>query len=514
MNRVYRGLRKAFHRPETKVYSVVESVVFVLIAVSILILVLETIPALGQRFRTVLDVADKVILGLFALELILRVVSVRPRVIGLLPLSLSERIFFEVRARIVFILQPMVIIDLITVLSLFSGLRALRAVRLLRLLRTVKLFRYADPLRAGTAAVRDNSLLYVLGIVFFSGSVLVGGLTMYFAEVGAPESQIHDLPDAMWWALVTITTVGYGDITPSTGLGRVVAGFLMLMGMFCLATFAGIVGHTLLSNLMTIRKEQLRMSTYTGHIVVLGYESSALPLLEALEEEFPDDGQPMVIFSPLEPVQEIPDRFTWVPGDPTKESELDKVRLAYARAAVVMGRGRGRDLHDADAVTLLSLFTIRSYMEKKDAEGFKRQIHLQVVAEILDPENVQHARVSGADEVVQTARLGLSVLGHTVAMPGTGTALDIVVSDPGQKMFVGPVADVIDDIPDNYSDLLLLMKARHDVLVMGVQDPSTDDVTLNAASNHRVYRETRMLYLAARALPGHEAADRWIVEDD
>ena len=513
MSRIYRGLRRAFHRPETQVYTVVETVIFALIAVSILILVLEAVPSLGETPRRVLDVADKFILSLFALELALRVATVRPRVLGLLPLSLSERLFIEVRARVLFMLQPMVLIDLITVLSLFSGLRALRAVRMLRLLRTLKLFRYADPLRAGTAAVRDNSLLYVVGIIFFAASVVLGGLTMYFAELGAEGSKIHDLGDAMWWALVTITTVGYGEITPVTGMGRVVASFLMLDGMFCLATFAGIVGHTLLSNLMTIRKEQLRMSTRTGHIVVLGYESSALPLLEALEKEFPSDDQPMVIFSPLEPVQEIPDRFTWVPGDPTKESELDKVRLAYARAAVVMGRGLGRDLRDADAVTLLSLFTLRSYMEKKDREGFKRRIPLQVVAEILDPENVQHALVSGADEVVQTARLGLSVLGHTVAMPGTGTALDLVISDPAQKMFVGPLSAVLDEIPAAYGDLVALMKDKHDVLVMGVQDPSTDVVTLNAQSDHKIYRETRMVYLAPRALMGHDAGERWKLED-
>lgn len=513
MIRTYRALRQAFHRPETKVYSIVETAVFALIGVSILILVLETIPALGEGPRRVLDIADKLILGLFALELFLRVATVRPRVLGLFPLTASQRLFVEVRARLIFVLQPMVLIDLITVLSLFSGLRALRAVRLLRLLRTIKLFRYADPLRAGSAAVRDNSLLYIVGIVFFFTSVVVGGLSMYFAEAGAPGSKIHDIGDAMWWALVTITTVGYGDITPVTGMGRVVGGVLMLVGMFCLATFAGIVGHTLLSNLMTIRKEQLRMSTRTGHIVVLGYESSALPLLEVLETEFPGDDQPMVIFSPLEPLQEIPDRFTWVPGDPTKESELDKVRLAYARAAVVMGRGRGRDLRDSDAVTLLTLFTIRSYMGKKDREGFKRRIPLQVVAEILDPENVQHALVSGADEVVQTARLGLSVLGHTVAMPGTGTALDIVISDPSQKMFVGPLAAVLDEVPSAYCDLLTLMKDKHDVLVMGVQDPSTDIVTLNAPADHRVYRETRMVYLAARALPGHDEAEHWRLED-
>ena len=513
MSRIYRGLRQAFHHPETRVYVVVETSVFALIAISILILILEALPFLGEAPRRVLDVADKVILVLFALELVVRVATVRPRVLELLPHTPSQRLFEELRARLVFMAQPMILIDLITVLSLFSGLRALRAVRLLRLLRTLKFFRYADPLRAGTAAVRDNSLLYVMGILFFGGFVVVGGLTMYFAELGVEGSDIHSLGDAMWWALVTITTVGYGDITPASGMGRVVASILMLAGMFCLATFAGIVGHTLLSNLMTIRKEQLRMSNRTGHIVVLGYESSALPLLETLIEEFPSGDEPMVIFSLLEPVGEIPDRFTWVPGDPTKESELDKVRLAYARAAVVMGRGRGRNMADADAVTLLTLFTIRSYMHKKDREGLKRRIPLQVVAEILDPENVQHATVSGADEVVQTARLGLSVLGHTVAMPGTGTALNIVVSDPSQKMFVGPVGETLDEVPPTYRDLLAVMKEKHDVLVMGVQDPSTEIVTLNAAADRQIFRETRILYLATRILPGHEAAERWNQDD-
>ena len=513
MTRVFDGLRRAFHDPTARIYSAVETGVFALIAISVLILIVELFPRLPDDARAVLDVVDRVILTLFALELIARVATVKPRAPSLFPHSPSERLWAEVRARLIYLTQPIVLIDLITVLTLFSGLRALRAVRLLRLLRTLKLFRYADPLRVSTAAVRDNSLLYVIALIALAAAVGIGGLTMYFAEFGQPDSQIENLGDAVWWALVTLTTVGYGDITPSTTIGRVIASFLMIAGMFTLATFAGVVGHTLLTNLMHIRKEQLRMSTRIGHIVICGYDSGALPLIEALEREFPTGDEPMVIFAPTQPPTDMPDRFTWVPGDPTKHSELDKVRMAYARTVIVMGRDEGRGPQETDAVTLLTLFTIGAYMRHKEAEGLRRRIPLQVVAEILDPENVEHARASGADEVVKTAQLGLSVLAHTVAMPGTGTALGIVIGHQAQRLFVGSIPEDLDPMPATFCELVPVMKNQKDVLVMGVQAPDTEAVELNPAADRPIFRETRVLYLATDPLPGDRAAQRWKLED-
>ena len=115
-------------------------------------------------------------------------------------------------------------------------------------------------------------------------------------------------------------------------------------------------------------------------------------------------------------VVEVPHQFTWVSGDPTKESELDKVRLDHASAAIIVG---SRDMipQQADAITILTAFTIRRYLRQKDSHGHRVR-PLYIVAEVLDAENVDHARTAGADEVIETNRLGFSLLAHAIVMPG------------------------------------------------------------------------------------------------
>lgn len=507
-SRIFLALRTAFHQQDSRAFRAVEAFVFLLIGISIVLLVLERVPRV-EAAGGVLEAIDRGILALFALELVLRLITVRPRSLALFPHTVGSRIWEELKARLVYLVRPLTVIDLITVLTLFPGLRALRAVRLLRLLRTVKLFRYFDPLRAGVTAVRNNSLVYAVAFGVLLLSVLFGGLTYFFAEIGAPDSKIDSLSDALWWALVTITTVGYGDVTPVTPAGRVIASLLMVAGLFCIATFAGVVSHTLMQNVIYIRKEQLRMSTRTGHIVICGYDSITLPLLESLVEEFPSTDEPMIIFAADQPAAELPEHFTWIPGDATKESELDKVRLTHARAVIVTGRRDGRTASAVDAVTLLTIFTIRSYMRKKDQEGIKRKVPLQVVAEILDPENEDFALRSGADEVILTARLGLSVLAHTVAMPGTGTALGIVAGKHSQNLFVGGIPSELSPVPGDFGGLVRALKAEFDVIVLGLQDPHTGEVTLNPRSSHKISGKENVVYLGPDPFLGDDPGQRW-----
>ena len=97
--------------------------------------------------------------------------------------------------------------------------------------------------------------------------------------------------------------------------------------------------------------------------------------------------------------RELPPSFLWVQGDPTKESELDKVRLTHAEAVIISG-ARDMSPQSADARTILITFTIRSYLKAKFKEVRKRRSPVYVVAEVLDSENVDHAAAAGADEVI------------------------------------------------------------------------------------------------------------------
>jgi voltage-gated potassium channel len=143
------------------------------------------------------------------------------------------------------------LVDLLSIvpsyLSLFvagtQSLAILRAIRLLRVFRVLKLAQFVEEARALSKAIgnaRRKILVFftvVLILVFIMGSL------MYFIE--GPEHGFVSIPVSVYWAIVTLTTVGFGDITPSTDLGRFVASVIMLLGYSIIAIPTGIVGAEL-----------------------------------------------------------------------------------------------------------------------------------------------------------------------------------------------------------------------------------------------------------------------------
>jgi voltage-gated potassium channel len=120
-----------------------------------------------------------------------------------------------------------------------EGLRALRAIRLLRLLRVVRLLSLAGiGLRLTQRVLRHRGLAYVIMVALVI--VGVGALAVYHLEQGVNPA-VATLGDAVWWAVVTATTVGYGDVSPVTGEGRAVAVFLMLVGIAVIGVFTATV---------------------------------------------------------------------------------------------------------------------------------------------------------------------------------------------------------------------------------------------------------------------------------
>ena len=157
-------------------------------------------------------------------------------------------------------------------------------------------------------------------------------------------------------------------VSPVTSIGRMIGGSLMIAGMFTLALFAGIVGQTLLSSVLSLREEQFRMSNTMKHLVICGYSPGSRLLLDTLAEEFNFQEVLPVIIAPFPRPSDIPIEYEWIVGDPTKEHELDKTRLIYARACLVVA-DQQMEPQTADARTILTVFTLRSYLAKhKNAE--------------------------------------------------------------------------------------------------------------------------------------------------
>ena len=241
------------------------------------------------------------------------------------------------------------------------------------------------------------------------------------------------------------------------------------------------------------------MTGYTDHVVICGHDAGTRMLLDALVREPLFGDREILVFAPGDRPRDVPAELTWVSGDPTKESELGKVKLTHAGAVIVAGK-RDTTPQSADALTLLTVFTIRSWMGRQPETPSRRE-PLYIVAEILDEENVGHAKTAGADEVIESTRLGFSLLAHAIAMPGTAEAVAELAGVDGHSVYVGrPNGSV--DLPAPFEDVARGLKQQLGVMLIGVRSSKTGHDELNPPDSREVTKECGLVYIAeAKTLP-------------
>ena len=222
-----RSLYGVIFESDTPAGRAFDKAIIVAILVSVAVVIVDSVPALNQRHRGTFAAAEWFFTVLFSLEYLARIVSVQH------PWRYM-RSFFG-------------IVDLLSVLPtylavLFPELHALIDVRILRLLRVFRIFKLTDYvaeyqlLGEALAASRRKILVFLSAVLMV---VLVLGTLLYVVE--GPEHGFTDIPTSVYWAITTITTVGFGDITPKTSAGRFIASVMMLIGWGTLAVPTGIV---------------------------------------------------------------------------------------------------------------------------------------------------------------------------------------------------------------------------------------------------------------------------------
>ena len=221
-------VHEVIYEADTPAGKIFDVILLLVILLSILLVMLESIESIGTKYAYILDVAEWVITILFSIEYLARIISVeKPKT---------------------YVFSFYGIIDLLSTIpkyiSLFvlgtHSLVALRALRLLRVFRILKLTRFiGESANFGKALKRSRAKIAVF-ISFVIVLCIILGTVMYLVESNEG-SGFTSIPRSVYWAIVTLTTVGYGDIAPITALGQFIASLIMILGYGIIAIPTGIV---------------------------------------------------------------------------------------------------------------------------------------------------------------------------------------------------------------------------------------------------------------------------------
>jgi voltage-gated potassium channel len=245
--------------PRNSAARVVSICLLVLIATNVAASIIETDAEVAAAAPDFFRWFENVSVAVFTLEYLLRLWSA----------TADERFAGPVRGRFRLAMTPMMLIDFAAVAPSYAAvlvpgivdLRFLRVLRLLRMFRLLRAPRVAGAFSTMTRVLRTKRVELGVTLAILMAAVLLSAGAIYAAEHTQEGTQFTSIPRSMWWAIVTITTVGYGDIVPVTAVGRAIAGVVAFVGICAIALPVGILSSAFIQEVTNKNQNPLAGDT-------------------------------------------------------------------------------------------------------------------------------------------------------------------------------------------------------------------------------------------------------------
>jgi voltage-gated potassium channel len=258
------GAREAVHRwldPEVRdsgLERATNAFLVALIVGNVVAVILESVHSVYARHRAAFDAFEWFSVAVFTVEYLLRLWSATE----------DPRYAHPLKGRLRFMLTPGALVDLVAIvpayLPIALDLRFARIVRLVRMLRILKIGRYSQPLRMFGRVFRSRRDDLVLIAALLLVLLVLSSSSMYFLENGAQPEAFSSIPASMWWAMATLTTVGYGDVIPVTPLGKAIGSFIAVLGIGIFALPAGILAGAFADEIRKQKSEAPAVCPHCG----------------------------------------------------------------------------------------------------------------------------------------------------------------------------------------------------------------------------------------------------------
>jgi voltage-gated potassium channel len=309
---------------------------------------------------------------------------------------------------------------------------------------------------------RENLLRLILvlsGLVFLS--------TVGFALFEPDTTWLN----AVWWSIVTMTTVGYGDISPVTAGGRIIGTVVMFLGIGILGTVTATLASLLVER--RIREDRgMRSYEFEDHIILCEWNLRAREILQELRCDRRTEAVPVVLLAEIESKPVDDDLLFFIRGGVSEEN-LRRASLAKATTVVILSDDR-LEAGARDAKTVLSTLTVESINPAA-----------YTIVELVSGANVQHCRRANADEVIVVSEFSSKLISRATLDHGISTVLsELLSSRVGDELQKLPLPETLAGA--EFLEVMAAMKRNRRCTVLAVQKGGVGAVVSNPPAEYRV----------------------------
>ncbi len=395
------------------------------------------------------------------------------------PFSLGKSIKTIFKHKLEFILSPAAMVDLLAIMPFFHEFRLLRVFILFRVL---KLFRYAKSLRRLISILASKKFELLTLSVFAMIIITVSSVLIYVMEAHNPASKINTLFDAVYWSVVTIFTVGYGDFVPVTHEGRVVAMVIIVAGIAVISFATSIIVSAFTEKLDEIKEEKLidDVSKLEAFYLICGYSSLTHEVIHRLKKMY----KHIVILEkdPYKAKEAQSEGLIVLNADPSSlhTYQITNIQFEKQVIAVIL-------LEDSDVANIYTALTIRELNKK-----------VPLFSILHHHENAKKLSLAGIDEMVNPHHLVGLMSKRISNQPITFEVIHALRSGHGGTVIEEIILD--DGMSQRFFDLLLHPLFHQRLSMLGIYQNSTQTFAFNPQPNYEIRAGDVAIVVANRAL--------------
>ncbi len=283
--------------------------------------------------------------------------------------------------------------------------------------------------------------------------IIIGTFGLLILEKDKNQN-IDSFGDALWWSLVTVTTVGYGDIYPITLGGRIIATVVMLFGIGFLGMFTATVASIFVERKLRQDRGLKPLKNLHDHIILCGWNYSASEVISEIHAD--DKNKDIVIIANLneKPIDE--EHTYFIKGDPADINKLEMACFRTANVAIVL-HDESTPGNSRDGQGILTVLAIK-----------REQPGLYVCIQIIDENNVVHCNRAGADEIIVTGGLTAKLLGQAALDHGVTKVVSEILSNKyGNELY--KIQCPRNYHGKNFGSILADFKSEYNGIVLGIE---------------------------------------------